>query len=100
MGKGLERHNAYRILGVEPAMNLTDIKKAYFQAARTLHPDKGGDTKRFQQLQQAYMQILEERNAKSTQPAEKEEEKKEGEKNNEKENKGDKKDSKKEEKDE
>lgn len=44
----------YDILNVKRDANMQDIKKAYRNLARELHPDKGGDEKRFQDLSNAY----------------------------------------------
>jgi DnaJ-class molecular chaperone len=44
----------YDTLGVPESANLDEIKKAYRKLANQHHPDKGGDTNRFQQIQAAY----------------------------------------------
>lgn len=44
----------YQILGVNKNASTDDIKKAYRKLASIHHPDKGGDTSKFQQIQQAY----------------------------------------------
>lgn len=46
--------NPYHILGVQPGASDDEIKKAYRRLASKHHPDKGGDTKRFQEIQAAY----------------------------------------------
>jgi DnaJ-class molecular chaperone len=44
----------YDTLGVNENASLDEIKKAYRKLANQHHPDKGGDTNRFQQIQAAY----------------------------------------------
>jgi len=44
----------YDTLGVAENANADEIKKAYRKLANQHHPDKGGDTNRFQQIQSAY----------------------------------------------
>lgn len=44
----------YSILGIDKNANQDDIKRAYRSLASKHHPDKGGDTAKFQQIQEAY----------------------------------------------
>lgn len=44
----------YNILGVQRTATDHDIKSAYRRMASKHHPDKGGDTAKFQELQKAY----------------------------------------------
>lgn len=46
--------NAYETLGVPKGAPDEDIKKAYRKMASQHHPDKGGDTQKFQEIQSAY----------------------------------------------
>lgn len=44
----------YSILGVKRDATADEIKQAYRRMAAQHHPDRGGDTERFQEIQQAY----------------------------------------------
>ncbi|RYG60050.1 hypothetical protein EON64_19640, partial [archaeon] len=44
----------YDILGLSPSASEQDIKTAYRSMAKKMHPDKGGNTEQFKQLQEAY----------------------------------------------
>lgn len=46
--------NYYEILGVSESASQDEIKKAYRKLASKHHPDKGGDTATFQEIQEAY----------------------------------------------
>jgi curved DNA-binding protein len=46
--------NYYQILGIAPDSSADNIKRAYRKLASQHHPDKGGDTARFQEIQEAY----------------------------------------------
>lgn len=46
--------NPYQILGVNKDAATDEIKRAYRKLASQHHPDRGGDTKKFQEIQQAY----------------------------------------------
>jgi curved DNA-binding protein len=46
--------NPYDILGVDKNSTPDDIKSAYRKLASKNHPDRGGDTKKFQEIQAAY----------------------------------------------
>lgn len=46
--------NYYDLLGVGKDANAEDIKRAYRKLAAKHHPDRGGDTAKFQDIQRAY----------------------------------------------
>ena len=47
----------YQILGVEKGASAEEIKKAYYKLAHKHHPDKGGEEKKFKEINEAY-QVL------------------------------------------
>jgi molecular chaperone DnaJ len=44
----------YKILGVPPDASDEEIRKAYYRLAHKYHPDKGGDEKKFKEINEAY----------------------------------------------
>lgn len=46
--------NLYSTLGITPSASFDEIKRAYRKLAAQHHPDRGGDTKKFQEIQAAY----------------------------------------------
>jgi curved DNA-binding protein len=46
--------NHYQTLGVNKDANADEIKRVYRRLASQHHPDKGGDVKKFQEIEQAY----------------------------------------------
>ena len=58
----------YKILGVKKNASKKEIKKAYKKLASKLHPDKGGNTYLFQQVQNAYENLLNPSNQQELQP--------------------------------
>lgn len=47
----------YAILGVEPTATSAQIKTAFRALAHTHHPDKGGDEKKFKEINEAYQTL-------------------------------------------
>jgi len=47
----------YQILGVEKNASTEDIRKAYHKLAHQHHPDKGGDEKKFKEVNEAYQTL-------------------------------------------
>ncbi|MEK7143942.1 MAG: DnaJ domain-containing protein, partial [Patescibacteria group bacterium] len=44
----------YKILGVNKSASDEEIKKAFRRLAHKYHPDKGGDEKKFKEINEAY----------------------------------------------
>jgi len=55
------KKNYYEILGVSEDASPEEIKKAFKKAAVKHHPDKGGDKKKFQEMNEAYQVIGDEK---------------------------------------
>lgn len=53
-----ENRQAFAMLGLEPPSTPDQIRQAYRQKARSLHPDLGGATEAFIHLQRAYRTAL------------------------------------------
>lgn len=47
-------NDPYKVLGVEKTASAADIKKAYRNAAKKHHPDKGGKAEEFKKINEAY----------------------------------------------
>ena len=49
--------NYYKVLGVSENASQEEIKKAFYKLAHKYHPDKGGDSEKFKEINEAY-QVL------------------------------------------
>lgn len=49
-----DNQKLYDVLGVGKQAGASEIKKAYFKLAKEHHPDKGGDSEKFKEIQAAY----------------------------------------------
>ena len=55
------KKNYYEILGVWEDANQDEIKKAFRKAAVKHHPDRGGDKAKFQEMNEAYQTLGDEK---------------------------------------
>lgn len=51
------RREDYRVLGVEPGATTEEVRAAYREKARNLHPDRGGDGEAFSRVNEAYERL-------------------------------------------
>src|SRR5579863_9065109 len=51
----------YEILGITKGASQEEVKKAFHKLAHKYHPDKGGDEKKFKEINEAY-QVLSDKN--------------------------------------
>ncbi|NJN81464.1 MAG: J domain-containing protein [Caldilineaceae bacterium] len=56
--RGEDSTDCFAILELEPPCSVDDVKRAYRQLAKRLHPDQGGDQVQFLALQVAYKEAL------------------------------------------
>lgn len=47
----------YTVLGINPTLDINEVKKAYRRQAQIHHPDKGGNNQQFVKVQKAYDEI-------------------------------------------
>mmetsp|Transcript_69867 Transcript_69867/g.152433 ORF Transcript_69867/g.152433 Transcript_69867/m.152433 type:complete len:569 (+) Transcript_69867:131-1837(+) len=57
--KGLQKRSALAFLGLPPDASDNDVSKMYKKMALELHPDKGGDPEKFQELQEMRERLTE-----------------------------------------
>lgn len=50
--------NPYQTLGLDPSATPAEIKTAYRNATKTHHPDRGGESERFREIQRAYEVLI------------------------------------------
>ena len=71
----------YDILGINQNTNEQEVRKAYKKMALKVHPDSGGSTFLFQQVNEAYNKIIEKLKKKSIKPKQKPKQKQKTQKN-------------------
>jgi DnaJ family protein A protein 2 len=52
--ENIDNKGLYKTLGVEKNADSRTLKKAWRKLCRTHHPDRGGDTEKFKECEQAY----------------------------------------------
>lgn len=55
---GLDAAEARRVLGVDPDASEREIKRAYREKVKDVHPDSGGDEETFKQVTEAYETLV------------------------------------------
>jgi curved DNA-binding protein CbpA len=60
-----DRPEFYDVLGLAPPITVEDIKQAFLEKVKTVHPDRGGDAAAFRQLQEARDQAMQYANFRS-----------------------------------
>lgn len=55
--EGMQAVGAYSVIGCSPDATDKELAAAYRDAARRMHPDRGGDKQMFQRLQAAYEEV-------------------------------------------
>ena len=63
-GTRTNKKDLYKVLGIERNATSQDIRKAYFTLARQHHPDKGGDSEIFKEIQTAHEVLTNDHNRK------------------------------------
>lgn len=53
-----DRPEFFEVLGLAPPITADDVKQAYLEKAKKIHPDHGGDAAAFHQLQEAMDQAM------------------------------------------
>lgn len=50
--------NNYQILGIKEYASEVEVKQAYKRLVKIHHPDKGGETEKFVEIQKAYQELI------------------------------------------
>ena len=56
---GISPDEAYRRLGLAPGADEREVKRAYRQKVKEVHPDRGGDEEEFKRVTEAYETLVE-----------------------------------------
>ncbi len=60
----MAKRDYYDVLGVSKSASADEIKKAFYKLASKYHPDKGGDEKKFKEVNEAYQILSDEKKRK------------------------------------
>lgn len=56
---GPTRREAYETLGLDPGADETEVRRAYRETVKEVHPDRGGDEAEFKEVTRAYERLTE-----------------------------------------
>src|SRR3989344_2106609 len=59
-----KKKDYYAVLGIDKGASPEDVKRAFRKLAHKYHPDKGGDTEKFKELNEAYSILSDEKKRK------------------------------------
>ncbi|RNA03877.1 translocation SEC63-like protein, partial [Brachionus plicatilis] len=60
-----KEYDPFAIIGIDRSATDQEIKKRYRERAKVMHPDKGGDAKKFEELAKAYQALTDEETKKN-----------------------------------
>ncbi len=60
-----KEYDPYIILGIERGSTGKEIRKAYYELSKVMHPDRGGDEESFKELSKAYKALTDDETRKN-----------------------------------